>query len=508
MNNYDKSENSLYTFYYDESEHSRKINQKTIQAGNYSNNFISVIIGYSEEQRIDVEQKFNIFKEKYKSMLVNDEFKSTSIRLKNGFSSITKHKMPFINDFIDLIGEDILFYFSVLNKTEYVINQIFKNYDNSFLMDMDSLRYSICKALSLYKPKRVIDAIYNEGDVVKELKIFLQERIKANKFNMTLKARENRMFTEMLEILVTYNKDFIVDWNYVISFDGFKKYLNENNIRNYTLILDKEGSEEEDSNTLIAARKAAINEVTEDDSKDHVGIQIADMLAGIIAKFIKTLEEDFQYKNIEETTSKKLLSKKWFFINKNQLALYKKMYVLVILNNNSWFKTYSGIYADNFIQFVSLLEYFNNYESFEEYQKVDLELHAEYYNSLVYQDLEDHFSRMSFKLPITPIDDNDGVFYNKKGAKCYIDWTKHEFLEIPKVKSGKTYNVLSVGIFGNMEQPNLTIENNEQVSCYLLPMDLLGWAITCIGLSNMGEKLFPNKVKFGVINDNYYAEVL
>lgn len=508
MSSYDESENLSYTFYYDESEHNRKINQKTIQASNYSNNFISVIIGYSEEQRIEVEQKFNVFKEKYQSMLVNNEFKSTSIRLKNGFSSITKHKMPFINDFIDFISEDILIYFSVLNKTEYVINQIFKNYDDSFLMDMDSLRYSICKALSLYKPQRVTDAIYNEGEVVNELKFFLQERIEANKFNMTLKIRENRMFTEMLEILVTYNKNFIVDWNYVIPFDGFKKYLNENNIKNYTLILDKEGSEEEDSNTLIAARKADINEVTEDDSKDHIGIQIADMLAGIISKFIKTLEDDFQYKNIEETTSKKLLSKKWFSINENQLNLYKKMYAIVMLNNNSWFKTYSGIYADNFIQFISLLEYFNDYKSFEEYQKVDLGLHSEYYNALVCHILEDHFSRMRSKLPITSVDDNNGVFYNEKGARCYIDWTKHEFLEIPKDEGGKVHNVLSVGFFGNMEQPSLTIEHNGQVNCYLLPIDLLDWAITCISFSSMGEKLFPNKVKFGVINDIYYAEIL
>lgn len=508
MNNKGKSEKSHYTFYYDESEHSRKINQKTIQASNFSNNFISVILGYSSEQRIDIEKRFNIFKEKYKSMLVNNELKSTSIKFKNGFATITKHRMPFINDFLDLIDEDIFFYFSVLNKTEYIINQIFKNYDNNLLKDMDNLRYSICKAVSLYKPKRVIDAIYNEGDIIKELKIFLQERIEANKVNMTLKARENDIFIEILEILVTYNKDFIVNWNYSTSFDGFKKYLIENNIRNYTLILDKEGNEEESSNTLIAARSVAINEVTEEDSKDHVGIQIADMLAGVIAKFIKTLEEDSQYKNIEEATNKKLLSKKWFLINKSQLALYKKMYVIVMWNNNSWFKTYSGIYADNFIQFISLLVYFYNYESFEEYQKVDLELHTEQYNNLVCHTLEEHFSRMTSKLPITPIDENDGVFYNKKGAKCYIDWTKHEFLEIPKNKDGKTYKVLSVGFFGKMEQPNLTVENNGKVDCYLLPMDLLDWTITCIGFSNMGEKLFPNKVNFCFINDNYYAEIL
>ncbi|CAM4209062.1 hypothetical protein [Lederbergia lenta] len=141
-----------YTFYYDESEHSRKINQKTIQAGNYSNNFIAVIIGYANGRKSDIEQEFNKFKDKYQSRLINNEFKSTSIKLKNGFASINKHNISFLNDFLDLINEDILLYFSVLNKIEYVTNQIFKDYKNSLLIDMDKLRYSISKSVSLYNP--------------------------------------------------------------------------------------------------------------------------------------------------------------------------------------------------------------------------------------------------------------------------------------------------------------------------------------------------------------------
>lgn len=37
---------SEYNFYYDESEHSRKINEKTIMADNYYDNFIAVIVGW------------------------------------------------------------------------------------------------------------------------------------------------------------------------------------------------------------------------------------------------------------------------------------------------------------------------------------------------------------------------------------------------------------------------------------------------------------------------------
>lgn len=38
-----------YNFYYDESEHSRKINHKTITANNYYDSFIAVVVGWRSE---------------------------------------------------------------------------------------------------------------------------------------------------------------------------------------------------------------------------------------------------------------------------------------------------------------------------------------------------------------------------------------------------------------------------------------------------------------------------
>ena len=37
-----------YQFYYDETEHSRVINQNTISAENFYDNFISVIVGWAD----------------------------------------------------------------------------------------------------------------------------------------------------------------------------------------------------------------------------------------------------------------------------------------------------------------------------------------------------------------------------------------------------------------------------------------------------------------------------
>ena len=41
-----------YSFFYDEAEHSRKINYKTISAANYYDNFVTMIVGWPDDRMI------------------------------------------------------------------------------------------------------------------------------------------------------------------------------------------------------------------------------------------------------------------------------------------------------------------------------------------------------------------------------------------------------------------------------------------------------------------------
>lgn len=47
-----------YKFYYDESEHSRKINYNTVTAPNYYDNFVAVVVGWSKEKEREVFKKY------------------------------------------------------------------------------------------------------------------------------------------------------------------------------------------------------------------------------------------------------------------------------------------------------------------------------------------------------------------------------------------------------------------------------------------------------------------
>lgn len=51
----------MHNFYYDESEHSRKINYGTVNADNYYDNFVSVIVGWSKEKEQAVFEKYSSF---------------------------------------------------------------------------------------------------------------------------------------------------------------------------------------------------------------------------------------------------------------------------------------------------------------------------------------------------------------------------------------------------------------------------------------------------------------
>lgn len=71
---------SKYNFYYDESEHSRKINHKTITAKNYFDSFIAVIVGCHADNQTEFNERYTEFESKYQHRQSNNELKSTTIK--------------------------------------------------------------------------------------------------------------------------------------------------------------------------------------------------------------------------------------------------------------------------------------------------------------------------------------------------------------------------------------------------------------------------------------------
>ena len=275
------------------------------------------------------------------------------------------------------------------------------------------------------------------------------------------------------------------------------------NISEYKVLLDREGNEK---HTLNAAIDVGLENVTEEDSKEYVGIRMADMLAGLISRLMHSLRDALtgNYQNGE--IKKTLLDSGWFAVNQRQLNLYKKLYQVVCVNNDHWYKTYAGIYSDDLVSFVALLQFMNYFSNAEEMRKNNLDMQPEYYNAFVYERLQERFGIMRNKLPIDPITKDDKeYFYNRKGAKVYKDINRQKVLPL---KNGRNeYFVLSVGVMKN-GVPVVTVLENENSVCYRLPAEYGGWAMTMVGIANMGETLFPDEIVFTVDNGKYYVDIM
>lgn len=496
----------MYNFFYDETEHSRKINYPTVTANNYYDNFISVIVGWTVEEEKNITENYLAFESKYESRKKKGELKSQTMKVndfKYGLASMNKHVLEFYYDLISLYNEKIIIYFSVASKIEYVIHQIFVNYHSNMFVDVDLMKYSIIKAINVYHPVKVIEAIYKEPQVfVNELRDFLKNQIDKNQTNIVLKEHENQAFEEILMILDDTEVPKSLDWTYFASFDGFSKLLREMKVTDYRLMIDREGAE---SKTLHSAKLIGLQNVIEGDSKNHIGIRMADILAGLISKLMQSLNTALKGDYNGCGIRKKLLTSGWFALNQRQLDLYKKLYQVICVNNDYWYKSYAGLYFDDLVAFVTLLQFMNHFEGIEDIRK-EFDMQPEYYNSLVCRRLQDRYQMMHNKLPIEPVVKGDEeCFYNQRGAKIYKDPERQKML--PLDEGQNKYCVLSVGLVPN-GIPLVTVLENEKPICYRLPVDYYEWAMMAIGLANMGERLFPLEAIFSLIDGKYYVDIL
>ncbi|MDR0918032.1 MAG: hypothetical protein LBM93_02090, partial [Oscillospiraceae bacterium] len=489
---------NIFNFYYDESEHSRKINYNTVTAENYCDCFITAIVGWNETDEKILCSEYLNFEQKYSDRKSNGELKSGTIRqsqLKYGFASLNNDNIKFIEDFLSLFNKKTYIYYCLNSKIEYIIKQIFENYENSLIYDMDILRYSTTKAIITYKPVKVLSSIYGEPEYfVDALKEFFKERIELNQNNINLKYQENKIFEQILFILHNTSSVKELNWSYSTSFIGFRNYLDENLITEYSLCIDKEG---ENSNTLNSAIESGIKNVFEADSKTYFGIRIADMLCGIIGKLVKSLDNDFNYATEEDTIKKNLLSIEWFQLNERQLNLYKKLYSVLIEINKSWYKAFSGYFSDDLVTLIALANFMNHYNTIDEING-NLKMQPEYFNGCATAHLSEYFERLQNShlqrikpLPVDAETNGEKEFtINRRGAKVYYDVSKHPYLPI---KDGaNVYDVLSVGIHGANATPIITINESGKAFCYRLPHGLSEWAMTAVGFANLNEHMFPS----------------
>ena len=386
-----------YRFYYDESSHSESITEKTLNAGNFYDNFITVIVGWEETYESTLKTKYLAFEEKYESRKAGApaELKSSSIKtsdIVNGFASIKSRDLTnLIEDYLSLFDEKIYVCISFTNKIEFLVNQIIDGYGNRLDIDESALKYTLVKAFRTYKPQNVTAQLYkNPSSVVDSIKSFLEERMKINEGNLQLKQKENQIFREAILVLDEVSPLKDVTWDYSAPFVGFSKYLNHKGITNYSLILDKEGT----GRTLNSAQKCGLKSVSEGDSLNHFGIRMADMLAGIIFKLSKSLFNALNSRAPDSGPQKLILNEEWFKLSNQELYIYKLLHKVILDLNEDKMKRTAGTFQDDLICFQALIQYMNSFASSSDITK-NLEMRGERFNTYCCEYLTSYFKTMA-----------------------------------------------------------------------------------------------------------------
>lgn len=397
-------------FYYDESNHDRRLSTKTLNDPNFGKEFTTAIIGFSDEDKAILESKFYELKalRKNKSDLDqelkgNKTFKTKS--LEYGFHSLTKNNITFVNDFIDLFTENIYVYIGSFNKMETIIHRILPSDIFTPGSDRNHLRYSIAKYLEDYFPKSLINELEKPSRrFVIHLKNSIESKLnelealfKSNPEKYGHKISQIEAYTNIVDNLKSEVSTRTIEthWDHTQPFYGFNKFLSDLNISDYSLTLDK------GSNSKTVAKKAGLKNVDEDDSENSIGIQIADLLVALISKLESALNNDLQLKIASNDHTFNNINLKWFDLNQDQFNLYVKLNDILSKFNFSQFKLSTSMNSSSLTYLYVLINTIGNYKSFENYKSINknkdvrLNLLRNEFNNRYQDAIMDYFNAIS-----------------------------------------------------------------------------------------------------------------
>jgi hypothetical protein len=378
--------------------------EKKIKLGN-DNMYVYVanLIKINEENLREIEEKYKSLEREYASFrkFKNDrELKGKDIldnkNFQYGIASLKNRELDFYNSLFDLLLENKVdnLLFSI-NKMSLVADKrlsgwILKLEEKRFIESARLLKYSLVKYMEIEASYSVIQSMFdsNKGnrEVLTEIQRDMATFVEKNKDIKRMKGQ----IQEYKNIIQTIRntKHFVQDSPFgEISFDWNKVSFNIDlwitemsisdkfNMQSSELILD-EGI------PLEPFKKLNFQSIkVDEDSKNHVGLRISDVLVVISGKYISKLANEHRYdKNNPE--KRKLLSNYWFHLNERQFYLLKKM-KNYLFPDDSIYCFIVDTYFDDALLFETYLSYVSSYESFNDYKKL-LEKHVEkYFEKLV-----------------------------------------------------------------------------------------------------------------------------
>lgn len=345
-----------YNFFYDETEHSRKLTNDTLVANNFQPYFLAGFIGIPKEKYDELERKYIDIENKYKQKYNVEELKSRifkQAKFEQGFYKFKDDDVNFLTDVIDFVlCNDIKFNLCIFNKFEYLINQTLIKC--GVPVKYPAL-YSFTKLLTLYRPLNVINGFYKtNSEFIKEVVKFIQRKNEITK-DIIARNLENEICNELIEVVnVCETENIKIEWPYQLCFRNLKRYSEKEKICIEELIIDSENGEK--GSTLEAAKKVFGEKSFDANSKNEFGIRLVDILIGVISKFVISIQKSMTYENLENAKELKYVCTNRYLQTSSKHKLVKLFSRLLERKNNEY-KIFGSFYVDSYIAFNTYVDF-------------------------------------------------------------------------------------------------------------------------------------------------------
>ena len=248
-------------------------------------------------------------------------------------------------------------------------------------------KYVLTKYAEVEASKKVIEALLNKAlptrHLLKLIKEDLNRIINNNQGNMRM-SRQLAIYQQLITAMdrvINNHKIKLLEPELKLSFDwnkvkwAFDLWMTEQGFPDknieYTLFLD-EGIP---SNIFTELN---INKIEEDcDSRDYVGLQITDMIVVLVGKLVSQITSNTRY-DFNKPEQRVLLDEKYFDLNQQQYNLIVELNKF-LLDKETNYHFVNDAYFDETLAFQNYIGYVASFDDFEQYHKVTLNEHVEYY---------------------------------------------------------------------------------------------------------------------------------
>ena len=404
-----------YNFYFDESFHDRAItlsSEGTINVLDESKNdsYIGVFWGCKNtdsSRALRLLSQFEMRQRKNFGLPNDKELKSTNIsrnQFTNGLKSFNKNTLVFYTDLFSTLGVlKPIIQIESISKVEYYLRSLFKYTKFPHWIDINNFFYSLTKFLIVYHNPQLLQELYSviDDESAKKFKETLLEQITELLYvikDIPRKPREEKAYQDISFILETVDLEIgegkRCTFDYSPNFNGLINLLEEINVpfQKVNLVIDQE------EKTYQTAQKYKFNSVRQQKSHNSVYIRLSDWSSGFIGRMMFAIFNDCgmqedKLQNFEDIknsdlATKRILSAKWFEIDRERFDLYHLIYKTLIVDQEHYWTTMTMSYCDQIVLLYALIRYFASYRTYEDYCKVESKMHSEYYNTSCCMELE------------------------------------------------------------------------------------------------------------------------